>query len=41
MEALRIALPKLKEQGYKFITIDELLAYGMPHSNSDNTESEQ
>ena len=41
VEALRIALPKLKEQGYKFITIDELLAYGMPHSNSDNTESEQ
>lgn len=28
--ALRQALPQLVEQGYKFVTIDELLAYGMP-----------
>ena len=30
VEALRQALPQLKAQGYKFVTIDELLAYGMP-----------
>lgn len=29
-EALRQALPYLKEQGYRFITIDELLAYNDP-----------
>jgi peptidoglycan/xylan/chitin deacetylase (PgdA/CDA1 family) len=28
IEALRIALPKLKEQGWTFVTIDELMAYG-------------
>lgn len=27
IEALKIALPYLKEQGFKFVTIDELLAY--------------
>ena len=27
IEALRNALPKLKAQGYKFVTIDELLKY--------------
>ena len=27
VEALRQALPYLKEQGYKFVTIDELLEY--------------
>ncbi len=27
VEALSIALPQLKAQGYKFVTIDELLAY--------------
>ena len=30
VEALRESLPKLKEQGYSFITVDELLAYGVP-----------
>lgn len=30
VEALRQALPKLKEEGYKFVTVDELLAYGIP-----------
>lgn len=30
--ALRDALPKLKAEGFKFITVDELLAYGMPKS---------
>ncbi len=35
VEALRQAMPTLVEQGYKFITIDELLAYGMPSSKSD------
>ena len=39
VEALRTTLPKLKEQGYKFITIDELLAYGMPHGDSSSSES--
>ena len=33
VEGLRIALPQLVAQGYKFVTIDELLAYGMPGSN--------
>ncbi len=28
VEGLRIALPQLVAQGYKFVTIDELLAYG-------------
>lgn len=30
--ALKDALPKLKAEGFKFITVDELLAYGMPKS---------
>ncbi|MCI2241605.1 polysaccharide deacetylase family protein [Adlercreutzia faecimuris] len=30
VEALRQALPYLREQGYRFITIDELLAYNDP-----------
>lgn len=34
VEALRQAMPELKKQGYKFVTIDELLAYGMPSSKS-------
>lgn len=28
VEALKIALPQLKSEGYSFVTIDELLAYG-------------
>ena len=34
VEALRTALPQLVEQGYSFVTIDELLAYGIPSSDS-------
>lgn len=30
VEALRKALPILKKEGYEFITIDELLSYGIP-----------
>lgn len=30
VEALAEALPKLKEQGYRFVTIDELLSYNDP-----------
>lgn len=30
VEALRQALPTLKEQGYRFVTVDELLAYDIP-----------
>lgn len=30
VEALRQALPILKSRGYRFVTIDELLEYGMP-----------
>lgn len=30
VEALRIALPYLKEQGFHFVTMDELLAYNSP-----------
>ena len=30
VEALRQALPVLKEKGYRFVTVDELLAYGVP-----------
>ncbi len=33
VEALEVALPQLKAAGYKFVTIDELMAYGMPSSN--------
>lgn len=34
VEALKIALPKLREQGYKFLTIDEMLStYGPSSSN--------
>ena len=30
VEALRIAMPTLVEQGYTFVTVSELLEYGMP-----------
>ncbi len=33
VEALRNALPKLREQGYRFITIDELLTYAPQEAN--------
>ena len=36
VEALRTALPYLKEQGYTFITIDELLAYNNPIEMVEN-----
>lgn len=35
VEALRIALPQLKEQGYRFVTVDELLEYGVAGSASE------
>jgi peptidoglycan/xylan/chitin deacetylase (PgdA/CDA1 family) len=34
VEALREALPQLVEKGYSFVTINELLAYGMPSDTS-------
>lgn len=34
VQALRNALPKLVDDGFKFVTIDELLAYGMPTSTA-------
>ena len=39
VEALRIALPQLKEQGFSFITVDEMLAYGLPQSGSGSDDS--
>lgn len=39
VEALKTALPQLKEQGYKFVTIDELLEYANPTADS-STDSE-
>lgn len=42
VEALRNALPKLREAGYRFITIDELLAYApadvSPEASVESTE---
>ena len=35
VEALRQALPKLAAEGYKFVTVDEMIAYGVPSSKSD------
>ena len=35
VEALRTALPQLVEQGYRFVTISELIAYGKPDTASD------
>lgn len=37
VEALRIALPKLVERGYKFVTMDELIAYNDPASMEPGT----
>ena len=34
VEALRTALPQLVEEGYKFVTIDELLAYGRGNTST-------
>ena len=36
VEALRTALPKLKEKGYQFVTVEELLSYNQV-DNSDNS----
>ena len=33
VEALREALPQLVEQGYKFVTVQEMLAYGVPDAS--------
>ncbi|MBQ9059000.1 MAG: polysaccharide deacetylase family protein [Atopobiaceae bacterium] len=37
VEALRTALPKLAAEGYRFVTISELLEYGMPESMNSST----
>lgn len=34
VEALRTALPKLKEEGYRFVTVSELLEYDPPSGSS-------
>lgn len=41
VEALRMALPKLIEQGYTFVTVDELLAYGVPGMTDDSANADQ
>ncbi len=38
VEALRMALPKLKEQGYQFVTISELLEYGRPNTSASTED---
>ena len=38
IDALRIALPYLKEKGFKFVTIDELLAYDDVKALADAAE---
>lgn len=35
VEALRSALPQLVEKGFKFVTVDELIALGMPSRTSE------
>ena len=34
VEALRQALPKLKAEGYRFVTVSELLKYNPPAGSS-------
>ena len=41
VEALRQALPVLVERGYKFVTVSELLAYGMPADEQAAQADEQ
>ena len=41
IEALRIALPYLREQGFKFVTIDELLAYDDAKAIAQSLEEAQ
>ncbi|MBQ3106062.1 MAG: hypothetical protein IJC51_01085, partial [Eggerthellaceae bacterium] len=41
VEALRMALPKLVEQGYTFVTVDELLAYGVPGMTDESANADQ
>lgn len=41
IEALKIALPKLKEEGYKFVTIDELLAYDDAKALAEEAQKQQ
>jgi peptidoglycan/xylan/chitin deacetylase (PgdA/CDA1 family) len=36
VEALKIAIPYLKQEGYSFVTIDQLLAYGLPSDSSSS-----
>lgn len=37
VEALKTALPKLKEQGYSFVTVDELLKYGVSEASGEES----
>jgi peptidoglycan/xylan/chitin deacetylase (PgdA/CDA1 family) len=37
VEALKIAIPYLKQEGYSFVTIDQLLAYGIPNDESSSS----
>lgn len=37
VEALKVAIPYLKAQGYSFVTVDELLAYGNSGSNTSKS----
>ena len=39
VEALRLALPTLKEKGYEFVTIDELMAMDQGKSTSTSSDS--
>lgn len=41
IEALKIALPQLKEKGYKFVTIDELLAYDDAKALAEEAQKQQ
>ncbi len=41
IEALKIALPKMIEKGYKFVTIDELLAYDDAKALAEEAQAEQ
>lgn len=41
IEALKIALPQLKEKGYKFVTLDELLAYDDAKALAEEAQKQQ
>ena len=41
IEALKIALPQLRAEGYKFVTIDQLLAYDDAKALAQELASQQ